>query len=510
MIISYLLLSILIFLTYISIVGYGKFFIYSFNLQNSIILDFKLIEFIFGLIFLGILGILFNFFFKITSLFSIVLITIGIIFFICFLLKIKNKIHYIYYIFLLIFVSTFFSFYSLLNDDFGYHLGTMVNFKKYTLFDPDIPHPGSYSYNSHWLLLNSLFYISSYPKSLYCITSLFYTVTIFDFFQSYKRNLLKNNHIASSYSFLVLFFLLGVLNYYKEFGTDFPGQILVLYLFLVYFEKRNLLVKNQDFEIYFILTLLSFFAFILKITNIFIFLIILEIFFILKKKFKAILLILICSFPTCLWFVQNYFISKCLIWPIPLTCFDNYSYSAAQGHLFLIEAHAKSVLEGPYDGQTIRLMIKDYSWIPVWLTNHFPKILETYGIYFLLSIFPFVIFKLRHKAHITKSQLLKISYNNSYILFSLITIVSNIIWFLNAPAYRFGIAYNLNLLAIILLPIWVYILLNNRNFFLSSTRFLLIVSVFIFIYVNISKPIKFIERYGYEWPNVKENNYLEK
>ena len=155
-------------------------------------------------------------------------------------------------------------------------------------------------------------------------------------------------------------------------------------------------------------------------------------------------------------------------------------------------------------------MIKDYSWVPVWFMSHFPKILETYGVYFLLSIFPYLIYKLKYKSLAIKYQLFSINYHNSYFLFSLITIISNIVWFLNAPAYRFGIAYNLNLLAIILLPIWVYIFLNNRNFFLSSTRFLLIISVFIFIFFNIFKITKFIDRYGYEWPNVLDNVYLEK
>ena len=130
MIISFLLLLILISLTYISIAGYGKFFINSLKLQNTIVDDFKLIEFIFGLIFLGFFGILFNFFFKISNFFSIILITVGIIFFIFFLLKINNKINYVYYIILLIFFSSFFSFYSLMNDDFGYHFRTIVNFKK--------------------------------------------------------------------------------------------------------------------------------------------------------------------------------------------------------------------------------------------------------------------------------------------------------------------------------------------------------------------------------------------
>ena len=506
MIISYLSLSVLIFFTYIAIAGYGKFFISILNLQNSILEEFKLIEFIFGLILLGIIGILFNFFYAITDFFSIVLIAFGIIFFIIFFLKIKNKIHYIYFVVLLVFVSTFFSFYSLLNDDFGYHFKTIVNFKKYTLFN--IPHNFYGSHNSHWLFLNSLFYITSYPKSLYCITSLFYSVTIFDFFQSYKRNLLNNNHIATSYSFFILFFLLGVLNYYKEYGTDFPGQILILFLFIVYFEQRKLFKKNQNLEIYFILILISFFAFIIKITNILIFLIILDMFLISKKKLKTFLLILICSLPTCLWFLQNYFISTCLIYPISITCFEE--YADAKVAMFNIESFAKTVLEGGYSTSTVGLMIKNYSWIPVWFVGHFPKILETYSIYFLLLIFPFVIFKLRHAAVINKNQLFKISYHNVYFIFSLITIVSNIVWFLNAPAYRFGIAYNLNLLAIILLPIWVYILSNNRNFFLFSTKFLLIISLFVFIYINIIKTTKFIDRYGYAWPNVLNNHYLEK
>ena len=64
------------------------------------------------------------------------------------------------------------------------------------------------------------------------------------------RNKKCNNIIATSYAFLIIIFLIGVTNSLKEFGTDFIGQIVILLIFLIFFEyyKSGLVKIEANFR----------------------------------------------------------------------------------------------------------------------------------------------------------------------------------------------------------------------------------------------------------------------
>ena len=95
--------------------------------------------------------------------------------------------------------------------------------------------------------------------------------------------------------------------------------------------------------------------------------------------------------------------------------------------------------------------------------------------------------------------------NNIFYLF-LITIISNLIWFLYYPAYRFGIFYNLVLIFFLLVPFWKNIILNNKlNKFFS--RGLIFVALLFFIYENIERIDDQQNKYGNIWPPI--NNKYE-
>ena len=199
--------------------------------HNNLVAQYRTIEFALGLIFLGFIGILINFYINLNDIISVCLLVLGITIFIFFSLQLesKNKKTELIFIFLIIILSTFLSFYSLSNDDFDYHFQTIKYFKELKLFD--IEHGRRTSYNSHWLLINALFYLTKFPESVFCISSLLYTLIIFDFYRSFKKNYSSNNYLPTIYSVLVLFFLIGVMSKYKNFGIDFPGQIIILFVF---------------------------------------------------------------------------------------------------------------------------------------------------------------------------------------------------------------------------------------------------------------------------------------
>ena len=316
-----ILFSLILFVVFISISGFGKLLLNLSNLNIQLIHDFKSLEFIFGLIAVGFFAILLNVFISINDIVTSFLILLGIAVYFFFFFKNENKKNEIFLIFFLVTASLFFSFYSLSNDDFDYHFKTIMNFKELDVFK--IVHERRTSYNSHWLLINAAFYLKSYPASVFCITSLLYNLIVFDFYRALKRGINNSNFLASIYSFLALVFLFGVINQYKEWGTDFPGQIILLCIFLIYFENNKKIIENNEYKIFVILVLISVFAFTIKISNSLIFIFLLFIFFQMKRKVLLFFYCLPCIVPAFLWFLHNFIITECLIWPVSFTCFDN-------------------------------------------------------------------------------------------------------------------------------------------------------------------------------------------
>ena len=186
MIISFFLIVLLTFLIFTAAVGFGKTSIALFNLKNDLLDEFKLIEFIFGLIVLGFIGIIINFFIRIDDSITYLFLFIGLILYLIFFLKINHKKKELIFICTIIFISVLFSFYTLSNDDFDYHFKTIQNFKKFPIQDLILDR--RIKYNSHWLMVNAVFYISKLPLTVFCLTSLLYSLVLVDFFNSFLRS----------------------------------------------------------------------------------------------------------------------------------------------------------------------------------------------------------------------------------------------------------------------------------------------------------------------------------
>ena len=516
MISSFFLLFIFQLLSFFAIIGYGRFFttsIFQDTINNEYIKKFRTIEFLFGLISIGTLGILINFFYPINDLVSFIIYILGIIFFIFFFIKLKNKKSEILIYLIIIFLATIFSFYSLSNDDYDYHFLTIMNFKNFPILSDLVLDPDEgrrFAYNSHWLMLNSIFYITKFPVSLYVITSLLYILVIYDFYSSFKRNYNSNNFLPLSYSSLVLVFLIGVLNQYKEYGTDLPGQIILLLIFLIFFEQSEKNKQENNYHNYLILLLISSLAFMLKISNLFIFLLIGFLFLKVKNKFIIFFKSFLFFIPLVFWFIQNYVISKCLIWPISSTCFKNQDLAKYEN--FVIEVSAKKLLDISYSFEEYEIILNNYLWIPYWFKNFIPKYLETYGIYLLIFIIFIVLFFILNKSR----KDYKLSFiifnklkNYNYLMFSLISLISFSFWFLKAPDYRFGIIYNLNILLIFLIPFWYNIIFNNKKYFYNCMKITMFIAVAFFLYANYDKFMKYNAKFeNLYWPNIVNQKYI--
>ncbi len=486
---------ILIFL--ISIIGYGTL-INDTLFKVQINLDLYNLIFVKGLIFIGLICIFINFFIPISNLISFIVIFVGIIFYVLSFVKNESKKSKIFFLIFVSSLSFFFAFYSGINDDFGYHYQTIKNYKSQNLFE--IEHNRSISYNSHWLFLNSIFSITFLTSTIFILSSLFYSITIYDFVKLINSSIKNKYNYLTLLSFSLLIFFFGVLNKMKDFGTDVPGVIVCIYILIIIFyyifETKDQ-ITNKSFL--FILLLCQF-ALVIKITNALIFLFCIPIFFkIIKQKLSYWALLIIFLYPLP-WFFQNYIISGCLIWPISITCLDGY---AATREIYLIESFAKGDI-------TTSMNVDGFKWIKVWLNNHSSKILETYFVFFILLSLPFIYILYKERNFFRKLKIIKDEYINlNYLIFFVIVLISNLIWFFYAPAYRFGIFYNLFFIIFTMIPIWLFMLNYNNKFILKYVKFIIVFISVYFIYENLIKFDWYIKRYD-SWPPIFEERILHR
>ena len=215
-----------------SIIGYGTL-INNTILKNQINLDLYNFIFIKGLICIGLICVLINLFISISDLISCIIIFVGIIFYFFNFVKNKSKKSKILFLIFVSLLSFFFAFYSGINDDFGYHYQTIKNYKSQNLFE--IKHHRMISYNSHWLFINSILSISFITSTIFILSSLFYSIAIYDFIKLLNTSIKNNYNYLLLLSFSSLVFCLGVLSKMKDFGTDVPGVIVCIYILIIIF-----------------------------------------------------------------------------------------------------------------------------------------------------------------------------------------------------------------------------------------------------------------------------------
>ncbi len=496
---NFFILPFLIVITLSSVMGFGLFIHKVIGVYESDI-QFKNLFFFQGLIFVGLAFIFINFFFPISDTISFFTILLGLIIYIYYFFKLNNKKQELIFIFSVTLISLFYSVFAGLNDDFPYHYETIKNFKNKILFE--IEHHRMISYNSHWLFLNSIFSISIFTSTLFILTSLLFSISIYDFYNIIIKFIGNKERYISTLSFFSLIFILGILHKYKDLGTDGPGAIINIYILIIlsyhFFDKKNVTSNN----IFIIILILCQFSFMIKITNTLIYLFL--IFLIFKFKFKKInflLFLFVCLIPVP-WLFQNYIISNCLIWPISFTCFSNPDQAIQE--TYLIESFAKGDI-------TTTMNLNGLSWIKIWLINHSSKLIETYFLYTLILFIPFILISFNKKYN--KIGLIKFVkknfFNKNYLIIFFIICISNLVWFVYAPAYRFGIFYNLSLIIIFFIPIWLFVNETNSNLLINYSKIILILVSIYFVFENIRKVDWYLKRYDI-WPPIYEGKILDR
>ena len=432
-------LSNLFFLLFGTFSFFGYLSLNKFFLINKISHSFLLIKFSLILSMLILFGGLINLLYPISDTLVAIIYFAGLIIFISKFIKKKNIIE-LKWIFMFFLLITLYLYNSGNNNDFDYHSQHINLYKNYNLFNfnQNII-DNRIKYNSSFLLLNSLTYLSNLFISIKFLSAFIFGLFILDI-----RKLILNEQNPDIIKILSIFSLicfLLTLSKYKNIGTDYAAHLIYISLILFYLISYNLNKKFFESKNFFlVLSSILSLLIILKISMILCSLILFHYLFIIYKKMKLLSVFSIyLFFPIAIgliWIFQNYILSKCIIYPLSQLCFlDHTTLKSVIFEHNMINLFAKSVKINYWEEPIESLKEMNFVgyWFPFWLKDHFWKIMEK----FIPAIILFYIFSFK---------LLKKGSNNFHLIerqniFLIILLITLIIWLVQTPAMRFGFSY---------------------------------------------------------------------
>ncbi len=464
MIFSQILIFVMgIVLLSLSISGYGR--LINLSVKKNFFLDIFL-----GFILITFLITIIHFFFKLNLFISIFIFIFGILFFF-YKKKISSlrfiKVSNIYYpIIILLLVPIFLS--QKYHEDFGYyHLPYAIGFIEEKIIFGFANIDQSYVYNSIWLNLYSIFFLTDKNFDFLTLPSFLIYLCLILF--SFHQILSKNEKSNSDYFLLtVLFYFILKFTRISEFGVDLPASIfsvLTIYYFIK-FSEINL--KRERQEYFFLISIFAIFAILIKLSTIPV--IFLPIFLYLKyfkdlnfEIFRLKFLFIYFLFITFL--IQQFIFTGCIFFPSNLTCLnvswfseDNINLSK---QLELINKSYSSIGENII---TPEEYLKNYNWFSYWLKRNYVEILE----HLLTIALPIILFLFFQK----KKTDYKLVFNDKLGLYLFLTL-GLLFWLSFSPVYRFAIYLFLTLVFVIFVSN-----LKSRGF--SKRVFIIFIFTFVF------------------------------
>lgn len=462
MIIQTILFYFILTLSIFSVIGYGALI----NINHTINASYNIFNFFFGgIIFLLIISIFYHYLLPNNKILNLVIFFLGI--FLNYKLILFRDYKIICFITFLLFSGILI---SKTHEDFSvYHFQHIKELSDgYIKFGLSNLDP-RYFYSSIFSFIQTLFIFPYFDYYLINIPSysIFVCLVGYLFVEVFKT---KTNSI----SLFFLIFLIVKFKRFSEFGYDYIGQFILIYIFIEFIYKnitKDIFNNKIQGIIFFLYSVL------IKVSNIY-FLPIILFFFDLKiKSIRKIILnkkILLFSILFFFIFTSNSFMKTgCLNYFIKYSCFEKKLIWALD---YQVIENTKNLsinwARGFYHQDEKKLNEENYNygfnWINNWFKKHFvikvfPNIIV---IFFILLVINFVISKKRIKKNI---------YNKILIY----TLFSNLIWFYYFPQFRFGIAG----LSILIFLIFEKVFKKSIEFNIFRMKILIIIS---FIYFNIS------------------------
>ena len=469
-----------LFLTYISLCSFIGFGI----LTNSILFKEKITKNIFNYFFLGLVFIIpFSIFYYIVignhQFINISILLVGFLIFVK-----KCKIYDARFIF---FLTTLF-FIGLLisksHEDFSvYHFQHIVELSdghiKFGLSNLDT----RYFYSSIYSYVQALFKFYYFDYNLINIPSYIIFLSLIGYlYKEIERN--NNNFINAFFLILIVF----KFKRFSEFGYDYIGQFILIYLFseFIYKNKLKSLISDSKLILIYVTSVL------IKITNIYFLPFLIVNFFFKKKRFnilrtlktKILILPLLILFFT--FTINSFLKTGCFNYLLKDTCISLnkhswvFDYSQIESSKKLTKNWSRGFYHQTKNQYEEEDYNKNFKWINNWLNGHF-----------LIKIFPFILLLtlilLILRFYIFGKKPLIKSNDKLSLLASFLAIL---IWLINFPQYRFGFA-----------AIIIFIFLTLELFSNIPTKFkkkrlmsIFLIGIIFFNLSNISRIISEIKR----------------
>ena len=460
--------------------------------------------------YLGLFGIFFLIFYSYLSHFfiphnysnNIIILVLGLLSFIYFFEK-KNKNEYVlFYLFFLILLIGFINFKT--HDDFSYY---HFPYTYYLTQNNLLVGIGSFNHGfrtpSSIFYLNSLFYLPIIKYYFFHIGALMIMGFSSLILLEYVLKKINKKKIDIIFFLSLMGFMFINIFFYRlsEHGTDRSAQILI---FLLIIELLILINLDKHFREnstkFFVLLIL-----VISLKSFYMLYLVLlfpVLYYLIKDKKIAYLKDFLKNpffYLSILIFIFilliNFFNSGCLVYPVSITCFENFSWSIPVQEVSQMnnwyEQWSKGGAGPNFRVNNPEIYIQKFNWVDNWMTVYFfNKVSDfLYGIIFLSVIF-FVIFN-------TKNSKIEHSYKRVLLIYLMLVLLF-IEWFYNHPALRYG---GYHLIALLLfLPIAQY--LNKKEYLNFSINirayFLIFLTLSIFIGRNFNRLQKEEAQYNYK------------
>ncbi len=496
---NFLILNLFYFFSIASTLGYG-FFINNVLASRNINLDYGA-KGLTGIFILTLYSYLSHFFIAHNLVHNSIFFLAGIFLFLFFFRSNyqKKEFKIICSVFILLLLA-FYCFKT--HDDFPYYHFPYTNYLTKSdmiigvgNYDPSWRSPSSIFY------FNSLFYLPIIKYHLFHIGALLimgFSVSTLCI-KIYERYKLKRFDQLLFYKLLSFGFILIFFYRLSEHGTDRSAQILsfILILEILYFFN-----KEQNLDKFFTkIFIIGSLAISLKVFYLIYLILLIPIFYFIYNEEKKLYLkeiiknrffylsVLFLFFVT----IVNFLNSGCLIYPLTISCFDNFSWSIPLSEIDRMRFHYENWSKagaGPnFTVDNIRENILYFNWLSGWFDRYFFYKMSDYllGLAAMSVIF-FLIFFSNKKKKINNKINLKLLYFSLIVLF--------IEWFYNHPSLRYGGYYIIAILVFIPLSKILSDYRKENNFRIRLICILFLI-ISIFIYRNGDRIFKEHVKYNY-------------
>ena len=363
------------------------------------------------------------------------------------------------------------------------------------------------NFNHGFRTHSSIFYLSSFfnlPQSnlfLLNLSPVFFMGFCNLILLNKIKKYLKSNKTDSVFYLSLLTFIFINVFFYRlaEHGTDRSAMILI---FILIIELLHLNNQKKSFNKNYLSKLFIFITLIISLKPFYILYILLfapilllliknkvSMFFFIKNK-----VLYLCLLMTCLLFITNFFNTGCLIYPVQMLCFDNFSWSIPLAEIEIMnnwyQQWSKAGASPIFRVDNPELYIQNFNWVSNWINMYFFNKVSDFllGLLFLILIVYLTFYTKYKKKNIT----------NKFNFLYLILILLVLEWFYFHPALRYGGYHLIALLLFIPASVLMSRFLINKSKLKIKVYFLIILTLIVFSSRNIFRIHKEYQIYDYD------------